>query len=66
MPTCSPNSSATMSFHVPSTVCAVGGSAISVVHPYAAVKGLKRKALGALRMAWHAMCFLLLITHTHR
>lgn len=67
MPTGSPSSSATINFHVPSTVCAVGGSAISVVHPYAAVKGFESNALGALRMARYAMCFLLLlIMHTHR
>lgn len=35
--------------------------AISVVHPYAGIMGPGWKALGALRMAWHAMCLLLLI-----
>lgn len=42
-------------------VCAVGCSAISVFHSCAGIERPGRGALGALRMAWHAMCFLLLI-----
>lgn len=37
----------------------VGGSAISVVRPYAGIRDPGRDLLGALRMAWHAACHVL-------